>query len=62
MVVGRQSFADEPLGPTATGGSSLLWCAVVGGIGSFGGGYAGSILGSKGGEFIYDVTERVADW
>ncbi|BBA33876.1 uncharacterized protein sS8_1922 [Methylocaldum marinum] len=46
----------------ATGGSSLLWCAVVGGIGSFGGGY----VGSKGvpilGESIYDVTERVADW
>lgn len=46
----------------ATGGSSLLWCAVVGGIGSFGGGY----VGSKGvpilGELIYDVTERVAGW
>jgi hypothetical protein len=32
------------------------------GIGSFGGGYAGGIGVAKGGEFIYDVTERVADW
>jgi hypothetical protein len=45
-----------------TSGSSPLWCAIVGGIGSFGVGYAGSIAGPKGGELIYDVTERVADW
>ncbi|CAI8975777.1 hypothetical protein [Methylocaldum szegediense] len=45
-----------------TGGSSLLWCAIVGGIGSFGGGYAGSMGGPILGELIYDVTERVAGW
>ena len=45
-----------------TGGTSLLWCAIVGGIGSFGGGYAGSMGGPILGELIYDVTERVAGW
>ena len=44
-------------------GTSVLWCGVIaGGIGAFGGGFAGARGGPIVGEGIYDLMEPVVGW